>query len=96
MIRNCSNFFLIMLLHFLCILLKQEHRLYPEVVAALCDDRIFWSDNGVPIIKDNDEMEKYESLEKGLVSVYENPLGHVRALMGILISSSNAKVVGKL
>ncbi|KAL3675706.1 hypothetical protein R1sor_025654 [Riccia sorocarpa] len=31
--------------------LKEEHVLYPEVVAALCEDRIFWREDGVPIIR---------------------------------------------
>ena len=31
--------------------LKEEHELYPEVVAALCEDRISWRDDGVPIIR---------------------------------------------
>lgn len=28
----------------------QEHKLYPEAVAALCDGRVTWRDDGVPII----------------------------------------------
>lgn len=30
--------------------LHQEHELYPEAVAALCDDRVTWREDGVPII----------------------------------------------
>lgn len=30
--------------------LKEEHRLYPECVAALCDDRVTWREDGVPIL----------------------------------------------
>lgn len=30
--------------------LLQEHELYPEAVAALCDDRVTWREDGVPII----------------------------------------------
>eukprot|EP00250_Pteridium_aquilinum_P014804 c22209_g1_i1 orf=252-1160(-) len=31
--------------------LEQEHILYPEVVAALCEGRIFWREDGVPMIR---------------------------------------------
>ncbi|KAL2611667.1 hypothetical protein R1flu_023359 [Riccia fluitans] len=31
--------------------LKEEHVLYCEAVAALCEDRIFWREDGVPIIR---------------------------------------------
>ncbi|CAK9310590.1 unnamed protein product [Citrullus colocynthis] len=31
--------------------LKEEHRLYVEVVAALCDERIVWRADGVPLIR---------------------------------------------
>lgn len=30
--------------------LKEEHRLYPRCVAALCEDRITWRHDGVPIM----------------------------------------------
>ena len=30
--------------------LRQEHELYPSVVAALCEDRIAWRDDGIPYI----------------------------------------------
>lgn len=30
--------------------LKEEHRLYPECVAALCEGRVTWRDDGVPIL----------------------------------------------
>lgn len=30
--------------------LKEEHELYPQVVAALCDDRVSWRDDGIPYI----------------------------------------------
>lgn len=30
--------------------LKQEHDLYPQVVAALCDDRVVWREDGIPYI----------------------------------------------
>lgn len=35
--------------------LKEEHRLYVEVVAALCDDRIVWREDGVPLIQSKDK-----------------------------------------
>lgn len=28
----------------------QEHRLYPEAVAALVDKRITWRDDGIPVL----------------------------------------------
>ncbi|KZV16125.1 phosphoribosylglycinamide formyltransferase, chloroplastic [Dorcoceras hygrometricum] len=31
--------------------LHEEHKLYVEVVSALCEDRIIWRDDGVPLIK---------------------------------------------
>ncbi|XP_073026537.1 LOW QUALITY PROTEIN: phosphoribosylglycinamide formyltransferase, chloroplastic-like [Primulina eburnea] len=31
--------------------LHEEHRLYVEVVSALCEDRIVWREDGVPLIK---------------------------------------------
>ncbi|KAH9555592.1 hypothetical protein CY35_08G122900 [Sphagnum magellanicum] len=38
--------------------LKQEHILYTEAVAALCEDRIFWREDGVPLIRKSwDEAE---------------------------------------
>jgi phosphoribosylglycinamide formyltransferase len=30
--------------------LRQEHELYPQTVAALCDDRIAWRHDGVPYV----------------------------------------------
>ncbi|KAL3520316.1 hypothetical protein ACH5RR_018465 [Cinchona calisaya] len=31
--------------------LHEEHKLYQEVVAALCEDRIIWREDGVPLIQ---------------------------------------------
>ncbi|MCO5593887.1 hypothetical protein L7F22_047906 [Adiantum nelumboides] len=40
--------------------LKEEHKLYPEVVAAICEDRIFWREDGAPLIRRSwDEAEYY-------------------------------------
>lgn len=30
--------------------LKEEHKLYPQCVAALCEGRVTWRDDGVPIM----------------------------------------------
>lgn len=30
--------------------LRQEHDLYPQTVAALCDGRIEWREDGVPFV----------------------------------------------
>ncbi len=32
-------------------MVAQEHKLYPEAVAALCDDRVMWREDGVPFIR---------------------------------------------
>jgi phosphoribosylglycinamide formyltransferase len=38
--------------------LKEEHKLYSFAVSALCEDRIFWREDGVPIIRKSwDEAE---------------------------------------
>jgi phosphoribosylglycinamide formyltransferase len=29
----------------------QEHKMYTEAVSALCEDRIFWREDGVPLIR---------------------------------------------
>ncbi|KAL1357092.1 hypothetical protein HN51_009088 [Arachis hypogaea] len=34
--------------------LKEEHRLYVEVVEALCEERIVWREDGVPLIRSKD------------------------------------------
>lgn len=39
--------------------LKEEHRLYVEVVGALCEDRIIWREDGVPIIQSKDDRNHY-------------------------------------
>jgi phosphoribosylglycinamide formyltransferase len=30
--------------------LKEEHKLYPQCIAALCEERVTWRSDGVPII----------------------------------------------
>lgn len=39
--------------------LKEEHHLYVEVVAALCDDRIVWREDGVPLIQSKDNPDEF-------------------------------------
>lgn len=39
--------------------LKEEHRLYVEVVAALCEDRIVWRKDEVPLIQNKDNPDYY-------------------------------------
>ncbi|XP_075476920.1 phosphoribosylglycinamide formyltransferase, chloroplastic-like [Primulina tabacum] len=34
-------------------ILHEEHKLYVEVVSALCEDRITWREDGVPLIREN-------------------------------------------
>ncbi|WOL17930.1 phosphoribosylglycinamide formyltransferase, chloroplastic [Canna indica] len=38
--------------------LHQEHELYVEVVSALCEDRIIWREDGVPLIRSKDNPDK--------------------------------------
>lgn len=39
--------------------LQEEHRLYVEVVAALCEERIIWRDDGVPLIQSKENPNEY-------------------------------------
>ncbi|KAI3414490.1 5'-phosphoribosylglycinamide transformylase [Psidium guajava] len=39
--------------------LKEEHRLYVEAVAALCQERIVWREDGVPLIQSIDNPNLY-------------------------------------
>ena len=39
--------------------LSQEHHLYVDVVAALCEDRITWRDDGVPLIQSKEDPNQY-------------------------------------
>lgn len=41
------------------IVLLQEHKLYVEVTAALCGDRIVWREDGVPLIQSKENPEEY-------------------------------------
>lgn len=40
--------------------LKEEHVLYPHVVAALCDGRVAWNERGIPMICSETEVNKWE------------------------------------
>ncbi|KAL5727093.1 phosphoribosylglycinamide formyltransferase 1 [Ranunculus cassubicifolius] len=39
--------------------LREEHRLYVEVVSALCEGRIVWREDGVPLIQRRDNSNQY-------------------------------------
>lgn len=39
--------------------LREEHRLYAEVVSALCDERVVWREDGVPLIRSRDNPDEY-------------------------------------
>uniref|UniRef100_A0A0A9BK97 Phosphoribosylglycinamide formyltransferase, chloroplastic n=1 Tax=Arundo donax TaxID=35708 RepID=A0A0A9BK97_ARUDO len=39
--------------------LHEEHQAYVEAVAALCDDRIVWREDGVPLIKSRTNPDEY-------------------------------------
>lgn len=39
--------------------LHEEHQVYVEVVSALCEDRIVWRADGVPLIRSRDNPDEY-------------------------------------
>ncbi|XWS12907.1 hypothetical protein CRYUN_Cryun37aG0130500 [Craigia yunnanensis] len=39
--------------------LQEEHKLYVEVTTALCEDRIVWREDGVPLILSKENPEEY-------------------------------------
>ncbi|KAK4803707.1 hypothetical protein SAY86_003524 [Trapa natans] len=39
--------------------LKEEHKLYVDVTAALCEERIVWRDDGVPLIQSKENPNNY-------------------------------------
>ncbi|KAG7598861.1 Phosphoribosylglycinamide formyltransferase [Arabidopsis suecica] len=39
--------------------LHEEHKLYVEVVAAICEERIKWREDGVPLIQSKENPDKY-------------------------------------
>lgn len=39
--------------------LHEEHKLYVEVAAALCEERIVWRDDGVPLIQNKENPNQY-------------------------------------
>ncbi|MCL7028843.1 hypothetical protein MKW94_029414 [Papaver nudicaule] len=39
--------------------LREEHQLYVEVTKALCEDRIIWRDDGVPLIQSRENPKEY-------------------------------------
>ncbi|XP_030491419.2 phosphoribosylglycinamide formyltransferase, chloroplastic [Cannabis sativa] len=39
--------------------LQEEHRLYVEVVEAMCEDRIVWRQDGVPLIQSKENPNEY-------------------------------------
>ncbi|KAF6156975.1 hypothetical protein GIB67_039736 [Kingdonia uniflora] len=39
--------------------LLEEHRLYVEVTSALCEERIVWREDGVPLIRSRENPNKY-------------------------------------
>lgn len=39
--------------------LHEEHRLYEEVVEALCEERILWREDGVPLIRSKENPNQY-------------------------------------
>ncbi|XP_044495002.1 phosphoribosylglycinamide formyltransferase, chloroplastic-like [Mangifera indica] len=39
--------------------LQEEHRLYAEVVAVLCEERVIWREDGVPIIQSKEDPNDY-------------------------------------
>ncbi|WOG99075.1 hypothetical protein DCAR_0518423 [Daucus carota subsp. sativus] len=39
--------------------LQEEHQVYVEIAAALCEERIIWREDGVPLIRSKDDPDKY-------------------------------------
>ncbi|XP_023770072.1 phosphoribosylglycinamide formyltransferase, chloroplastic [Lactuca sativa] len=39
--------------------LRQEHKMYAEVAAAICEERVIWREDGVPIIRSKADPEHY-------------------------------------
>ncbi|KAI3716149.1 hypothetical protein L6452_23275 [Arctium lappa] len=39
--------------------LRQEHKMYAEVAAAICDERVIWREDGVPLIQSKANPEHY-------------------------------------
>ncbi|XP_026414325.1 phosphoribosylglycinamide formyltransferase, chloroplastic-like [Papaver somniferum] len=39
--------------------LREEHQLYVEVTKALCEDRIIWREDGVPVIQNRENPKEY-------------------------------------
>ncbi|BFG27388.1 hypothetical protein CerSpe_136620 [Prunus speciosa] len=39
--------------------LREEHRIYVEVITALCEDRVIWREDGVPIIRSKENPNEY-------------------------------------
>lgn len=39
--------------------LREEHQLYVEVTKALCEDRIIWREDGVPLIQNRENPKEY-------------------------------------
>uniref|UniRef100_A0A2P2JFS0 phosphoribosylglycinamide formyltransferase 1 n=1 Tax=Rhizophora mucronata TaxID=61149 RepID=A0A2P2JFS0_RHIMU len=39
--------------------LQEEHKLYVEVTIALCEERIIWRDDGVPLIWSRENPSEY-------------------------------------
>ncbi|KMT10921.1 hypothetical protein BVRB_5g113340 [Beta vulgaris subsp. vulgaris] len=39
--------------------LHEEHQLYVDAVAALCEDRLIWRDDGVPLIRSKADPQQY-------------------------------------
>ncbi|XP_010538313.1 PREDICTED: phosphoribosylglycinamide formyltransferase, chloroplastic [Tarenaya hassleriana] len=39
--------------------LHEEHKLYVEVVAAMCEERVKWRDDGVPLIQSKENPDEY-------------------------------------
>ncbi|XP_055827973.1 phosphoribosylglycinamide formyltransferase, chloroplastic [Solanum dulcamara] len=40
--------------------LQEEHKLYVEVAAALCEERIVWRQDGVPLIRSKEDPSQYK------------------------------------
>lgn len=65
-ILNLSDYLFFYLFYFILYILLthtlhvyQEHKLYVEVAAALCEERIVWREDGVPLIQSKENPNQY-------------------------------------
>ncbi|XP_030471198.1 phosphoribosylglycinamide formyltransferase, chloroplastic-like [Syzygium oleosum] len=74
--------------------LQVEHRLYVETVAALCEERIVWREDGIPLIRsiENPELYSWPSCLQAFCAVRLSSLIDIRiSRMLVYVNGSIAK-----